>query len=111
MEARKNPDYVRSVAAAVADFRAALVEFLELHVVNAGLGSLAPGVAPAVLPRDDANPEELARRQAKVSRLAGMAATAVPLTGIAMGVQGAGIVDPITNWQTITRPKPLLGGF
>jgi hypothetical protein len=25
-----------------------------------------------------------------------------------MGVEGAGVIDPITNWQTITRPKPLL---
>jgi hypothetical protein len=108
MEARKNPDYLRSLAQAVTDFRDALVAFLELHVANEGVGGLARGIVPAVFPRDDAEPEEIARRQAKVSRLAGLAASAVPLTGISMGVQGAGVVDPITNWQTITRPKPLL---
>src|SRR4051812_478275 len=34
MEARKNPEYLAAVARAVEDFRAALVEFLELHVAN-----------------------------------------------------------------------------
>jgi hypothetical protein len=111
METRKNPEYLKSVAAAVEEFRAALVEFLELHVRNegpGGMGGLARGIAPAVFPRDDAAPEEIAQRQEKVSRLAGRAAAAVPLTGISMGIEGVGIVDPITSWQTITRPKPLL---
>jgi hypothetical protein len=111
MEARKNPDYLRSLAAAVAEFRDALTEFLELHVENSGpggIGGIARGIAPAVFPSDGADPEEIARRQARVSRAAGLAAAAVPLTGVAMMVQGAGAVDPITNWQTITRPKPLL---
>ncbi|PWR13290.1 TIGR02391 family protein [Micromonospora sicca] len=108
MEARKNPEYLRSVARAVAEFRDALAHFLELHVLNEGLGGVARGIAPAVFPRDDADPEEIARRRAKVSRAAGLAASAVPLTGIAITVQGAGVIDPIRNWETITRPKPLL---
>ncbi len=111
MEARKNPEYLKSVAQAVEDFRAALVEFLELHVPNegpGGLGGLARGIAPAVFPRDGADPEEITRLQEKVSRLAGRAAAAVPLTGISLGVQNVGVVDPITSWHTITRPKPLL---
>lgn len=108
MEARKNPDYLRSVSRAVEEFRDALVDFLELHVLNEGLGGLARGFAPAVFPRDDADPKEIAQRHARVSRAAGLAASAVPLTNIAINVQGVGPVDPITNWQTITRPKPLL---
>jgi hypothetical protein len=111
VEARKNPEYLRSIGRAVEDFRDALVELLELHVANegpGGLGGLARGIAPAVFPREGADPEEIARLVAKVSRAAGLAASAVPLTGIAMGVEGAGVVDPITAWQTIMRPKPLL---
>lgn len=108
MEARKNPEYLTSVAAAVEEFRVALVEFLELHVRNEGPGGVARGMAPAVFPRDDADPQEIARLREKVSRLAGRAAAAVPLTGIGMAVQGVGPVDPITNWHTITQPKPLM---
>ncbi|WP_198047691.1 TIGR02391 family protein [Kutzneria sp. 744] len=69
---------------------------------------MARGIAPAVFPRDDADPDEIARRRKKVSQLAGRASAAVPLTGISIGVQGVGTIDPITAWQTITRPKPLL---
>jgi hypothetical protein len=92
------------MADAVASFREALTEFLELHVVY----EVARGVAPAVVPRDEADPDEVERRRGKVSRAAGLAAAAVPLTGIAVAVQGAGVVDPIAAWQTITRPRPLL---
>lgn len=60
MEARKNPEYLKSVAAAVTQFRAALVEFLELHVVNEGFSGVASGFAPAVQPRDGADEREIA---------------------------------------------------
>ncbi|HET9205088.1 MAG TPA: hypothetical protein VFO28_02545 [Burkholderiaceae bacterium] len=76
------------------------MEFLELHVENVchgGLGGIARGVAPAVFPRDDADRSEIARRHAKVSQAAGLAAAAVPLTGINMMVEGAGVIDPISN--------------
>jgi hypothetical protein len=104
MEARENPDYLRSLAGAVTKFRDALVEFLELHIAN----EVSRGIAPAVVPRHEADPDEIERRRRKVSRAAGLAGAAVPLTGIAVAVQGAGAVDPMAAWQTITRPKPLL---
>lgn len=111
MEASKNPEYLRLVVVAVEEFRAALVEFLELHVLNegqGGLGGLARGIAPAVFPREGVDQGKIEQLHVKVSRLAGRAAAAVPLTGILIRVQGVGVVDPITAWQTIARPKPLL---
>lgn len=112
MDARKNPEYLRSLAQAVEDFHDALDQFLELHVRNdsqGGLGAaLALGSAPAVFARNDADLAEIARRRSKVSRAAGRAADAVPLTRLMMVVQGWGEVNPILNWETITRPKPLL---
>ncbi|RSN60687.1 TIGR02391 family protein [Amycolatopsis sp. WAC 04182] len=108
MEARKSPEYLRSVADAVEQFRAALADFLELHVINEGVGGVALGYAPAVLPRGDADPKEIEKRREKVTRLAGRASAAIPLTGGSISVQGAGVIDPIQNWVTITRPKPLL---
>lgn len=111
MEARKNPEYLRSVAQAVADFRDALTAFLELHVLNGEpgrLGGVARGIAPAVFVRDGTDPEELERRRTRVGRAAGLAVSATPLTDIALTVQGIGTVDPIRNWATITQPKPVL---
>ncbi|GHH43694.1 TIGR02391 family protein [Lentzea cavernae] len=111
MEARKNPVYLRSIAAAVKEFRAALDEFLELHVRNegpGGWGGIARGIAPAVLPREGVEPDEIERLRAKVSRLSGLAGAAVGLTNTWVKVQGVGVVDPIAAWQTITQPKPVL---
>ena len=108
LPARTNPHRSGVNRTGGSPFRAALDDFLELHVLNVGLGSMAPGFAPAVLPRDDASPEEIARRQTKVSRLAGLASSAVPLTGVQIAVQGTGEIDPISAWLTITRPKPIL---
>jgi hypothetical protein len=111
MEARKNPEYLRSVAQAVADFRDALTAFLELHVPNGEpgrLGGVARGILPAVFVREGTDPEELERRRTRVGRAAGLAVSATPLTGIAVTVQGIGPVDPIRNWATITMPKPVL---
>lgn len=105
MRAADNPGYLRTTAEAVAAFQQALDEFLELHVVNT---QLARGLAPAVLPRSDADPLRLSELQARVSRAAGLARAATPLTSLYIQVEGAGRVDPIAAWMTITRPKPLL---
>ncbi|WP_304451419.1 TIGR02391 family protein [Nocardiopsis sp. YSL2] len=108
MEAHKNPDYLRSLSRALEDFRDALVEFLELHMTHDGPGAVGRGLAPAVFALDNADPEEIERRSAKVSRAAGRAAAVTPLTGIQVNVQGVGVIDPIVNWQSMTRPKPLV---
>lgn len=99
VDATEHPDYLRATASAVAEFRDALNAFLELHVVN-------DWMAPAVLLRNDADPERLRELRAKVSRAAGRAVAAPALTYIE--VRGAGRVDPIAAWETITMPKPLL---
>jgi hypothetical protein len=41
-----------------------------------------------------------------VDRAAGRAYTATGLTGCFIRVQGAGDIDPIAAWHTITKPKP-----
>ncbi len=105
MEAAKNPDYLRAVAEAVTEFRQALEELLKLYVFN---DWLARGMAPAVFPRDGISTQRLSKAHAKVSRAAGRASAAPPLTGMYINVQGAGPVDPIATWESITEPKPLL---
>lgn len=37
---------------------------------------------------------------------AGRAAVAPGITGVAFNVQGAGVIDPIAAWHSITEPKP-----
>lgn len=106
MRAEKNPDYLAAIAEAVTEFRDALTGLLELYT---DFGTLvARGIAPPVVPRDDADPAEIERRTARVARAAGRAAEAPRLTGVHFSVQAAGTVDPIAAWQTVTEPKPLL---
>lgn len=105
VQASKNPEYLRWLADQVHEFREALVRFLELHVQNT---SVARGMAPAVWPRDDADPQEIAARARRVSLAAGRAAAAPRLTGGVMRHEVAGVLDPIAAWQTMTMPKPLV---
>lgn len=105
MDASTSPEYLRATLKAVKEFQALLKQLLTLHVFNEWV---ARGIAPAVFPKDSADPEEIARLGAAVAQAAGRAMDAAPLTRTFISVQGAGAVDPIAAWQTITRPKPLL---
>ncbi|TXN30097.1 TIGR02391 family protein [Lacisediminihabitans profunda] len=107
MNLNRNPDYLRSLINAVEQFKTALAEFLELQVEtkDAGFGR---GLLPAVVPRDDADPADVATRRSAVDQAAGAAANATLLTGIKIGVAGIGEIDPIAAWSTIADPKPLL---
>jgi hypothetical protein len=105
VQAKDNPAYLRSVAQAVVEFQDALKEFLELYVVNR---SMARGIAPAVLAKDGADPQAIARRHSKVAVAAGRASAAPGLTETQYQVVGVGVVDPIAAWATMTKPKPLL---
>jgi len=106
MDASRNPDYLKALAEDVQDFRDALEGLLELYVPF-GL-HVARGIAPPVVPRDDASQEEIARRRSRVARAAGRATEAVGLTNTYIMVAGAGSIDPIAAWSTVTEPKPLL---
>jgi hypothetical protein len=105
VEADKNPDYLQGVKISVAEFRGAFQEFMKLHVFNE---SFARGVAPAVFPLEGVDPEQIAAATAAVDEAAGRAAAAPGITGVMFNVQGAGVVDPIAAWHTVTKPKPLL---
>src|SRR5215510_11367688 len=84
-----------------------------IHSLNCTFRTLASaqwrvGMLLRLYPRDDADPDEIARRQARVNESAGLAGAAVPLTGTAIAIAGIGEVDPISAWQTIAGPKPIL---
>jgi len=106
MDASRNPEYLKSLAEAVQDFRDALEDLLLLYVPF-GL-HVARGIAPPVVPREDASEEEIAKRRSRVARAAGRATEAAGLTNTYIMVAGTGSIDPIAAWSTVTEPKPLL---
>ena len=78
------------------------------HVENTGLGGFAIGVAPAVLPKDDADQPRVAELTNELNRLAGSLMDLSSVTSVRLGVQGHGALDPFVNWQRMLEPKPLL---
>jgi hypothetical protein len=108
MEAKKNPEYLKTVMERVAEFRDALEAFLELHVTNDGVG-FGRGLLPAVFPREGVEDKEFAAAKLKVDVAAGRASAAPGLTNVIYAVQGRSVpVDPIAVWHSITQPKPVL---
>lgn len=105
MDPRENPDYLRTVAGAVTEFRDAFGEFMKLHSTNT---TLARGLAPAVFPLDTSTAADIESAARKVDRAAGKACEAPLLTGVKIMVSGAGAIDPIAVWGTVRQPKPLL---
>jgi predicted nucleotide-binding protein len=103
-----NTAYLRSLSCAVEEFVAALRSLLELHVANTGTPTMR-AFMPAVFPRESADPAEIDKRKALVSKAAGKAARAAPVTGCYIGSSAVPQpIDPIATWATITQPKPLL---
>ncbi|MGW5852369.1 TIGR02391 family protein [Streptomyces sp. NPDC055254] len=105
MDAARDPEYLQATAQAVADFKDALEEFLSLHETN---HHFARGLAPAELPRNDADPIEIKELRSKVARAAGRASYAPGLTNAYIHVEGHGPIDPMAAWSSMTSPKPLL---
>lgn len=105
-DAERNPTYLRSLAAHVTEFRDAFVSFLELHTPTyEGPGR---GIMPSVSPLSGVDEAELEARRSRVSVAAGRARRAPSATGLRIGVQGVGAVDPIASWNTVAQPKSLL---
>jgi Protein of unknown function (Hypoth_ymh). len=104
MDAKKNPQYLRTVQAGVSQFIDALNHFMTLHTLN----TFARGTLPAVFPNDDADAVAVREAREAVDKASGQAVTATALTGCYYMVEGAGKIDPIAAWHTITQPKPLL---
>jgi hypothetical protein len=105
MDAACDPEYLKATARAVADFKNALEEFLSLHVTN---HHFARGLAPAEIPKDDADPVQIKELRSKVALAAGRAIYAPSLTGAYIHVEGHGKIDPIAAWSSMTSPKPVL---
>ena len=99
MEAARNADYLRKLAAATRQFREAFGRFMSLHMFNE---HLARGTAPAVFAKDNTDPAEIERAASEVPQAAGRAGAVTGLTGVHINVSGFGTVDPVAAWHTIT---------
>lgn len=108
LDVRTNPEYLDYLASRLAEFMNAFDELMTHHVENTGLGGFAVGVAPAVIPKEDADQPRVAELTDELNRLAGALMDLSSVTSVRLGVQGHGSLDPFVNWQRMLEPKPLL---
>lgn len=108
VDPKTNLEYLDYLAARLQAFVMTFDEFMTFHVENIGPTAMARGLAPSVLTKEDADEERVHELVTELHRLAGTLMDLSEVTNIYMGVQGAGMIDPFTNWATILQPKPLL---
>lgn len=66
------------------------------------------GLFPTVRMKEGVDINEVRRVELDVADAAGVASRAVQITGVYVGISGVGEpIDPISNWFTMSRPKPL----
>mgnify|MGYP000843751072 FL=1 len=68
----------------------------------------ARGLLPTVWVKEGSDPVEVQRLELAVAEAAGLASTAVKVTGRYIMVQGLGTINPIESWATMSEPKALL---
>lgn len=108
VDPKTNVAYLDFLTVRLSEFIDQFEQFMELHVENTGLDSMARGIAPSVFPKDSADPVRIEAHTTELHRLAGTLMDLAGLTDVRMSVQGVGPIDPFVNWATILQPKPLL---
>ena len=108
MDPKTNLKYLEFLATHLTEFIDKFDQFIDMHVENTGPDSLARGRAPAVFPKNGADPARIDKLTTDLHRLAGTLMDLSSVTDVGVGVQGIGPVDPFVNWATILQPKPVL---
>lgn len=96
-------DYLRRLREATERFEAAFDAWMETQEESDHLS--ARGLLPTVWVKDDQDLGEVRRLELDVAEAAGLAARAVAVTGVYIGVAGFGLIDPISNWSLMSSPK------
>lgn len=65
----------------------------------------ARGLFPTVWTKEGQDQSEVQRLELGVAEAAGLAASAVSVTGAYIGIAGLGAIDPISNWSFMSAPK------
>lgn len=104
--AKYGQEYLRRLIDAVAAFEKAFDAWMETQVESDHMS--ARGLFPTVWTREGEDEVQVRALELAVAEAAGLAATAVDITGALIGVQGVGLIDPISNWSMMRSPKALL---
>ena len=104
--AKYGPDYINRLTDAVIAFEEIFDKWMQTQVESDHLA--ARGLFPTVWTKEDQDEANVRALELAVAEAAGLAATAVEVTGAKIGVQGIGLIDPISNWSMMRNPKAFL---
>lgn len=96
-------DYLQRLRAAVEKFEEAFDAWMSTQVESDHMS--ARGLFPTVWTKEGQDQSEVQRLELGVAEAAGLAASAVSVTGAYIGVAGLGAIDPISNWSFMSAPK------
>lgn len=96
-------DYLQRLRAAVEKFEGAFNSWMDTQVESDHMSSR--GLLPTVWTKDGQDSAMVQRLELNVAEAAGLAASAVSVTGAYIAIAGLGAIDPISNWSFMSSPK------
>lgn len=96
-------DYLQRLRAAVEKFEGAFNSWMDTQVESDHMSSR--GLLPTVWTKDGQDSAMVQRLELNVAEDAGLAASAVSVTGAYIAIAGLGAIDPISNWSFMSSPK------
>lgn len=96
-------EYLQRLRVAVEKFEEAFRAWMSTQVESDLLSTR--GLLPTVRTKDGQDMNEVQRLELDVAEAAGLAASAVSVTGAYIMVSGIGPIDPISNWSFMSSPK------
>lgn len=96
-------DYLQRLRAAVEKFEEAFNAWMDTQVESDHMSSR--GLFPTVWTKEGQDSSTVQRLELDVAEAAGLAASAVAVTGAYIAIAGLGAIDPISNWSFMSSPK------
>ena len=96
-------DYLQRLRAAVEKFEGAFNAWMDTQVESDHMSSR--GLLPTVWTKEGQDPSTVQRLELDVAEAAGLAASAVAVTGAYIAIASLGAIDPISNWSFMSSPK------
>lgn len=96
-------DYLQRLRAAVEKFEEAFNAWMDTQVESDHMSSR--GLFPTVWTKEGQDSSTVQRLELDVAEAAGLAASAVAVTGAYIAIASLGAIDPISNWSFMSSPK------
>lgn len=107
--AKYGPEYLKRLMTAVETFQETFEEWMRTQVESDHMNSR--GLFPTVWTKKGQDEAKVRSLALAVAEAAGVAASAVEVTGAKIVVEGIGVVDPISNWSMMRNPKAFISPY